>query len=140
MAQKNDMVLKRRVLVDGDEIPGLVECSDLSDEETTAEVPGFDRTVEISTKTSKFAPLTMVYKIQRDTITLGFFRDWKYKNEIHDVTIIDTDGTGAEHERWELRDCECSKYNKRPYNAGGVEFYGLEVMILCSTAPVATDA
>jgi hypothetical protein len=49
---------------------------------------------------------------------------------------INTDGTGQEINRWLLRDCECSKYDERTFNAAGVEFFGIAVQIICNTSPV----
>ena len=134
--QKNNMALKRKNLFDGEEVPGLVESSDIKDEEGTVEVPGFNRMTDIKNGVKKFEPIDMVYKIQRDTNTQKFFKDWYYKNEYHDMTIVETDATGAEVDRWLCRDCECKLYNKRSYNAGGVEFHGLAVTLICTTDPV----
>ena len=83
-----------------------------------------------------FEPLDLVYKIQRDTNTQKVFKAWFYENEYHDVTVINTDATGAEVNRWLLRDCECASYSERTYNAAGIEFFGLAVQITCSSNPV----
>ena len=88
----------------------------------------------------RFAPLDCVYKIQRDTKTQKFLHDWFNKNEYHDVTVINTDGTGAEVDKWLLRDCENKKYDNRQYNAGGVEFFGVGITITCSSVPVRLTA
>jgi hypothetical protein len=129
------MSLKRKILIDGEELTGLVETSELKDEKGVVEVPGFERKIDIPDGVKKFAPLECIYKIQRDTNTQKVLRDWFYKNEYHDVTIINTDGTGAEVNRWLLRDCENRLYNERQYNAGGVEFFGVGISITCSSIP-----
>ena len=134
--QQNDMSLKRKILIDGDEVPGLVESSDLKDAEGTIEVPGFARKTQIKDGVKMFEPLDLVYKVQRDANTQQVYKDWFYKNEYHDVTIINTDATGTEVNRWLLRDCECASYSERPYNAAGVEFFGIAVQVTCSTDPV----
>ncbi len=137
MAQKNDMAMKRKLIFDTtNEVPGLVEVSDLVDEEGTIEVPGFARKVNIKDGVKIYAPLDCVYKIQNETNTQQFFYDWFNKNELHDVTIINTDGVGAEINRWTLNDCECSKYSERTYNAGGVEFFGIAITIVVTSEPV----
>ena len=138
--QKNDMSLKRKILIDGDEVPGLVETSPLIDEEGAIEVPSFNRKITIKDGVKMFAPLDCVYKVQRDTNTQKVFHDWFNKNEYHDVTVVNTDGTGAEVDKWLLRDCECKKYDNRQYNAGGVEFFGIGVTITCSSVPVRLSA
>ena len=135
--QKNDLVLKRRAIWDdSDEIPGLVESSDLKDEEGLVDVPSFNRIISVKNGVKKFEPQTLIYKIVRGTNTLKFFRDFYFDNEFHDHSLINTDGVGAEVDRWLLRDCECSSFNERTYNAGGVEFFGLAIIITCTTPPV----
>lgn len=140
MAQKNDMALKRRLFIDGEEIPGLVEVSDLLDEEGSIEVPSFNRKGNIKDGVKMLAPLECVYKIQRDTNTQKFYHDWFIKNELHDVKIINTDGVGSEVDFWLLPDCECSKFTERAYNAGSVEFFGIGVTIICGSVPVRLDS
>jgi hypothetical protein len=134
--QINDLSLKRKLLIDGEEIPGLVETSELNDEEGTVEVPSFNRKIAVKDGVKTFSPLDCVYKISRDTKTQKFFSDWYFLNQYHDITVINTDGTGSEIDRWLLRDCECKKYSERTYNAGAVEFYGIAVSLTATTTPV----
>jgi len=134
--QRNNMALKRKYLYDGEEVPGLVESSPIKDEEGAIDVPGFSRKTPIKDGVKMLDPLDLVYKLQRDTITQQFFMDWFYKNEYHDITVIETDATGTEVNRWLLRDCECKKVDKRPYNAGAIEFHGVAVTLICTTEPV----
>lgn len=134
--QKNDMALKRKVLIDGEEVPGLVESSALKDEEGVVEVPSFNRKHPIKDGVKLFDPIDLTYKVSRDTNTTKVFYDWFNKNEYHDVTVINTDATGVEVDKFLLRDCECKKYDARPYNAGGVEFFGIAVTIICTSVPV----
>jgi hypothetical protein len=133
--QSNDLGLKRRVLVDGEEIPGLVETSEIMDEEGVIEVPGFKRKIEVKDGVSKLAPIDLLYKVQRDSNTDVTLRNWKYNDELHDVTIINTDSTGIEVDRILFRECECKKYNKRAYKAESPEFFAVGVTILCTTEP-----
>ena len=134
--QKNDLGLKRKILIDGEEIPGLVEMSALKDEEGVIEVPSFGRKIPIKDGVKKFEPIDCTYKVARDTITQKFFYDWFTKNEYHDVTIVNTDVTGEPVDKWLLRDCECSGYDNRAYNAGAVEFFGIMVKLVCTSTPV----
>ena len=138
--QKNDMGLKRKILIDGEEIPGLVETGAIKDEEGVIEVPSFNRKIPIKDGVKLFDPIDCVYKIQRDTKTQKFFHDWFNKNEYHDVTLINTDATGTDVDKWLLRDCECKKYDNRAYNASGVEFFGIAVTITCSSVPIRLTA
>ena len=130
------MALKRKFLFDGEEIPGLVETSDLRDEEGTVEVPGFNRKVPIKDGVKMFQPLDTVHKIQRDTVTEKFLYDWFNLDQQKDVTVIDTDATGIEVSRFLLRDCENSVFSKRNYSADGIAFYGVASRITCSSTPV----
>jgi len=134
--QTSDMALKRKVLVDGKELPGLTATSDVKDTEATVEVPGFGRIVEIRSGVKKFEPIESTWKIQRDTITHKFLWDWHYKNENHDVTVVNTDATGEEVNRWLLRDCELPDYNERSYSAAGVEYFGVATKITCPSEPI----
>ena len=121
-------------------MPGLVETSDLIDQEGTVEVPGFNRKVDIKDGVKKVEPLDVVYKIQKDTNTLQYFYDWYRNNEDHDVTIINTDGTGVEVDRWLWADCEVTRFSERTFNAAGIEFYGLSAQIICNSTPVRVQA
>lgn len=134
--QKNDLGLKRKILIDGEEVPGLVETSPLVDEEGTLDVPSFGRKIPIKDGIKRCAPLDCVYKVARDTKTQKFFYDWFNKNEYHDVTVINTDVTGEAVDKWLLQNCECSKYDARPFNAGAVEFFGVAVTLICTSTPV----
>ena len=135
MQKTNDMVLKRRIFIDNKEWPGLVSTSDLKDMEETAEVPGFNRKITIKAGVKKLEPFDLVYKISANTNTQQNFNNWFQKNELHDVTVINTDATGNEVNRWSLRNCECAEYSERSYNAGGIEFFGIAVKITCSSSP-----
>ena len=135
MQKTNDMVLKRRVFIDNKEIPGLVSTSDLKDTEGTVDVPGFNRKVTIKEGVKKFEPLDLVYKISANTNTQSVFNGWFQNDELHDVTVINTDATGTEVNRWALRACECAEYSERAFNAAGVEFFGIAVKITCSQGP-----
>lgn len=137
---RNEIGMKRKIFVDGQELPGLVETGPMNDEEGVVEVPGFGRKVEIKDGVKKFGALDATYKVQPDTITKQFFRDWYYKNEVHDVVVVNTDATGVDVDKWLLPDCECAQYNEREFNAGSVTWFGLVVKITCSGTPTTLDA
>ena len=134
--QKNDLALKRKILIDGNEIPGLVETPEISDEEEVIDVPGFGRKTKIKAGVSAFAPLDLTYKVSRSSTAAKFFSDWKNKNEYHDLTLINTDATGSEYDRWILADCECAMYKEKAYNAATPEFFAITVRITCTSNPV----
>ena len=92
--QINDMVEKRRVLIDGEEIPGLVFAGELKREKGRVEVPEFKRKRKIQDGIKTYPEYELRYKIARGTATLKFFRDWYNKDEVKDVTVIRTDAHG----------------------------------------------
>lgn len=108
----------------------------VKDEEGTVEVPSFGRKIDVKDGVKKLDPIECVYKIARDTITEKFMRDWFYNNEYHDVTIENVDATGAIVDKMLLQDCENGKYDRRAYNASGVEFMGVGIKIICTSTPV----
>ena len=110
------------------------------DEEGVVEVPSFGRVHEIKNGVKKFAPLDVTYKVERNSLTHKTFFNWFNDNEYHDVTLINTDATGAEVDRWILRDCEVSKFDERRYNASSIEFFGFSAKIHPTLDPVRIDA
>jgi hypothetical protein len=105
--QPNNMAEKRRVYIDGDEIPGLVYSGELRLEKGTIDVPEFQRIRKIANGVSVIPPYELRYKISRGTNTLKFFQDWYNNNEIKDVTVVRTDAHGAEFGRTLMSECEC---------------------------------
>jgi hypothetical protein len=134
--QRNDMALKRRVLIDGEELPGLVECSGPKDEEATIDVPGFSRLIPIKNGVKKFDPITLKYAIRRGTVTKTKLYQWHSKDEYHDLTIISTDANGIEVDRWLLRDCELPSFEEAPYTAQAPEYYSVTCIATCTSEPV----
>jgi len=105
--QPNDLAEKKRVYIDGEEIPGLVYAGAIRLEKGTLEVPEFSRIRTIQNGISKIPPYELRYKIARGTSTLNFFNDWYNNDEIKDVTIVRTDAHGVEFARKLLSQCEC---------------------------------
>ena len=105
--QPNDMAEKKRVYIDGDEIPGFVYSGELRLEKGTIEVPEFKKIRTIQNGISKIPPYELRYKITRGTNTLQFFQNWYNNDEIKDVTIVRCDAHGAEFARTLMSQCEC---------------------------------
>ena len=105
--QPNDMAEKKRVYIDGEEIPGLVYAGELRLEKGTIEVPEFRKIRTIQNGISKIPPYELRYKISRGTNTLQFFQDWYNNDEIKDVTVVRTDAHGSEFARTLMSECEC---------------------------------
>lgn len=114
---KGDMIEKRKLLVDGEELPGLVNISEYSDEEATVKVPGLDKNVPVGNGVRDIPEIEAIYKVTRDSTTLQFLRDWKNNKEFHNVTLIKTDRTGAEFERQLWTNVELTKVSNPAFDA-----------------------
>jgi hypothetical protein len=125
--QLNDMAEKKRVLIDGVEIPGLVDVGEILIEKGLIEVPEYHRIRQIQNGIKKIPVVTAVYKIQRGTPTLKFFRDWFFKDEDHDVIVIRTDALGTEFARTLLPNCESVKYYEPPFTGASPVFAQIQV-------------
>ncbi len=97
--QKNEMVEKRIVLWDGEEIPGLVGMGGISREKTGVEVPSFGKVITVPDGIRRIPVISFTYKINRDTNTLQFFEEFFTNNEVKSATIIRTDAHGVEFAR-----------------------------------------
>jgi len=134
--QDQNLAKKIKIEIDGEEIPGLVSLTEILDEEGLIEVSGFSRKVNISDGVKMLQPIDVVYKVERDTQTLVFFRDWYYNDERHDVTFIFTDATAVEVDRLVWPQCENTLFSKGDYDAGGVAFYGITSKLSSDRSPI----
>jgi hypothetical protein len=96
---KGDMVEKKIVLVDGNELAGLINIEEYVVEQAEVEIPSRDGIVPVKNGVTKVPPINAVYKITRDSSTIKTLQNWFENNEYHDVTIIVTDATGQEIRR-----------------------------------------
>lgn len=128
--QRNDMAEKKRILIDGEEIPGLVSIAEIPLEKGQLEVPEFAKIRRIQNGISTMPAIEMTYKIARDTETLDFFKDWYFGDEQKDVTIIRTDGAGVEFARTLMPSCECVRYVEPEFDAANPVFAQVRVTIL----------
>ena len=117
MGQRNDLAEKKKVMIDGVEVQGLVRVQEIVLEKGQLEVPEFSRIRRIQNGIITIPAVEMTYKIQRDTGTLDFMKAWYFGNESKDITIIRTDGSGAEFARTLLPQCECVRYLEPEYDA-----------------------
>jgi len=115
--QKNAQADKRKLQFDGDEIPGLVNVSDVVLEKGQIEVPEFKVKRKISDGVTTIPALDLVYRLDRDTKTQKFFDAWWDNDEIKDVTVIYTDGHGLEFRRELWTSCELVKKSAPAYDA-----------------------
>ncbi len=109
MAQRNDLIEKIRATWDGEEIPGLVSCSEIVYEQGVVEVPELRRKRRMADGTIGFPPVTLVYSVQKNSRALAFFQSFFLNHECHTLIRVRVDATNSEFGRIMARDCECSK-------------------------------
>lgn len=114
---KSDMVEKRILLVDGDELEGLINIDEYVIEDDVVDAPGRDKTIPLRNGVKKIPPISATWKIKRDSTVLKFLENWYYKKETHDVTLIRTDAGGNEFARELWPNTEISKLNAPAYDA-----------------------
>lgn len=109
--QQNSMAQKVRLLIDGDELPGLVKLGEISLEKGMIDVPGFRRIYKIATGVTTMPAIPATFETRRSTSTRKTLNDWYNKDEQHDVTIIWCDAGGVEFARdlWEAVECSVKK-------------------------------
>ena len=124
---KGDIIEKIKLLVDGEQKSGLVNISEWSDEEATVKVPGYDKNVPVPNGVREIPEPEATYKVQKDSLTLQFFLDWKNKHETHDVTIIKVDRSGAEITRQLWPNTEVSKVSNPAYDGSSPTYSQITV-------------
>lgn len=128
--QTNAMAEKKKIEVDGVELPGLVSVGEYKLEKSRIEVPSFNRLREIQSGIIKIPAIELKYKVERSSNTLEFYENWYLKNESHDVTIIRTDADGVEFSRRLLPDCECVDFTDPAYDASNPEYASVTVSLV----------
>lgn len=115
--QKGDMGEKVRLLVDGEELQGLVNFAEVPLEQGELEVPEFGKVRKITNGVITIPTVEATYKISRGSAIRQFIENWFTRRELHDVTVIRTDSHGAEFDRDILPRCELSAKTKPAYDA-----------------------
>jgi hypothetical protein len=133
--QKNNMVLKRKVEIDDEELDGLVFCSALKSEKGLVEVPSFNQKTDITDDVKKLDPVDLNYSVTRDSDNHLFLYDFYDKAEVKDFVITSTDGTGQVVAKWLLPDCECSKYEEPESDFANIGNYQINITIVCTGKP-----
>jgi hypothetical protein len=128
--QRNDIALKRRVYIDGDEWADLVGTSKLGLEKDTIQVPEFSRIHETQNGVSKMPPIDLQYKVSKGSSTYERALNWYQQDETHDVVIFDCDASGAKVRQWLAMACECSAFDEEDYKAEAPGYYKVTIKIL----------
>jgi hypothetical protein len=114
---KSDMTEKRILLVDGEEVPGLINIEEYVIEQAEVEIPSRDSIIPVKNGVTKIPAINAVYKISRNSLSLKKFQNWFENNEYHEVTLIRTDGAGQEFGRELWPNTELSKLHAPAYDA-----------------------
>jgi hypothetical protein len=128
--QRNDIALKRRVLIDGAELPGLVSVSEIKFEKNVIEAPEFSYIRNIQNGITKVPQFDMVWKIDKGSSTLPFLRSWYFNNEVHEVIVIDTDATGQAFQQYICQACEMTSIGDPEYDAANPNYAKLTCHVI----------
>lgn len=127
---KNDQAEKKQLLADGNELPGLVNLGEYIIEDGTIRVPGLKTDVPVRNGVQVVPEIEAVFKITRGSETLQILKDWYYKNETHEITIIRTDGAGIEFAREIWQNVECGKIGTPGFDASSPTYAQISVKFL----------
>jgi hypothetical protein len=130
MSQRNDLAEKKRLLVDGIEIPDLVYVGAVEMEKDVIEVPEFAKKRNIQNGVTKIPMVQVKYKIAKGGTALATIRNWYLNNEVHDLTILRCDATGTEFARDLAPGAECIKFSEPDYDAASPKFAQLEATFI----------
>ena len=114
---KSDQVEKKILLIDGQELPGLIGIDEYIIEDDVVNIPGRDKVIPVRNGVKKIPSIGATYKINRNSETLKVLQDWYNKGTVMDVTLIRTDGAGNEFKRELWPNTEISKINAPAYDA-----------------------
>lgn len=131
MTQRNEMAEKKKLFWDNEEIPGLVRVDEIVVEKSTIEVPSFHKIRTISNGVIRVPLIVAKYKVERNAITLQFFKDFYFLDQTKDGIIVRTDGHGVEFDRDLISGCECVRITEPAYDAASPEY----AHITCAFVP-----
>lgn len=123
------MVEKRKVLIDNQELPGLIKTGALPLEEGVVEVAGFRVKRIIKDGITKIPPIELTYKVERSTRTREFLNSWKLNDEVHDVVIVQCDASGQEFGRLLAPQCGMSKLDPGETDLNSPGYAKIEVTL-----------
>jgi len=128
--QSKDLAEKIKILIDGEELSGLVEFGEVIIEKGEIEVPEFHKIRKIQSGLSKMPSIDMTFKISRGSKILKILRDWYFNDEVHDVVKIRCDATGTEFARTLFPSCECVKYQEPAFSGMTPNFAQCQTRLL----------
>lgn len=132
MAQRSEMVEKKRAKWDGVEVDGLIRVGEISLEKALVEAPTFKRIKQVQSDITKLPPLEMEYMVRRDGATLKFFEDFYNNDQVKDLILMRTDAAGNDFpgSKKMYSSCECVKKITPPYDAASPALMKITVTII----------
>ncbi len=124
------MAEKVKILVDGQEIQGLVNFGEMTLEKGQIEVPEFHKIRQIQNGITKIPAIELTFKISRNSDTFKKLKNWYFNDEIHDITKIRTDASGTEFARTLFPSCECVKYFEPAFDAANPTYAQIQTRFL----------
>lgn len=128
--QRNDLSEIKRILVDGEELPGLVSIAEVPLTRSEIEAPENGKTRRIQNGVTVIPSIEITYKTARNTQTFTFLKDWFENNEVHDITVIRSDAHGVEFDRDLWPSCELLNLNKPAYDAANPTYAQVTVTVI----------
>jgi len=128
--QEGSVAQKAKLIVDGEEIPGLVKLGEVALEKGTIEVPTPFKIVKIQNGVSTMPEVPATFETRRDTNTKKRLSDWYKNDEQHDVTVVYFDAGGAEYARYLWPKTECKKKTIPETDHASPTFAKLDVIFL----------
>ncbi|MBD3277828.1 MAG: hypothetical protein GF388_05980 [Candidatus Aegiribacteria sp.] len=128
--QKNSMSELKRILIDGEEIPGLVNIGDVELTKGELEAPEYKKIRRLSNGVTTIPAIEATYKLNRNSSAISFFQDWYDNDEVHDVTVIRADGHGVEFDRDIWPKCELTRLMKPAYDASDPAYAQVQITIV----------
>jgi len=115
--QEAKMVSKKKLIVDGQDVPGLINVDEISREKGAVEIPSFQSIVSRTDGTERVPPVMLTIRNDRDQEAHVLFEDWFKQNLVKDVIIVEYDGHSVEYGRYLLGRCECSRKTIQAFDA-----------------------
>ena len=128
--QEGSVAQKAKILIDGEEIPGLVKLGEMSREKGVIEVPTPFKIVKIQSGVDTMPEVACTFETRRDTKTRKMLQDWYDKNEQHDATVVYFDAGGSEFARYLWPATECRKHSIPETDHASPTFAKLDVIFL----------
>jgi hypothetical protein len=128
--QTTSMARKARILIDGDEIPGLIKIAEVKRENAAIDVPGFQIIRKIHTGVTTMPEVEVGYEIRRDTKTRKTWRDYFEKKEVHDLTVLYCDADGVEFARQLWSQVECRSFTDPEVDLSSVSYAQVTMTLL----------